>query len=385
MNRDPLRAAPSPPSTPPTIELHAPRQQRCQIFVERGLLDRLPDILQRTYAGRRMVVVSDDVVWDLYGERFVDGLRACDARVRHSVMPAGETSKSMATFSAAVQRMHELGLDRRGVIINLGGGTVSDIGGMIAAIYMRGVSYVNVPTTLLAQHDAGIGGKVAVNTPWAKNFLGAFYHPDAVYCDPNVLDTLDERNISAGVAEAIKVALAGQGDLFNVLEDEAAAVCRRDPEALERVVRLAAAHKVALLRDDPYERDLRRVLNLGHSYGHPLEVEMAYRNVLHGEAVGFGLAVATAVGVARGMCPPDTAERIYRLLEAYGLPPVIPRTRAYAAIRRMREIRGVRGQRLHFVVPRGIDEVAIVPELGSGEISRALEQLDERGYLTGSD
>lgn len=348
------------------------------VEVEPGLLAGLPARLRGRFPGATMTVLTDDVVHDLYGRDLIEAMRGADIAVSHVVLPSGERSKAFEPYRRVVDAMHAAGFARRSVLVCLGGGMITDVGGFVAATYMRGVPYVNVPTTLLAQHDSAIGGKVAINTPSAKNFIGAFHHPRAVFCDPRVLCTLDRRNLAAGVAEAIKVALTGDATLFGLLEEHAEAIGRGDDAALlARVVRRAVRRKIALLDPDPYEIDLRRALNLGHTLAHPLESEMEYAGLLHGEAVAFGLAVATEVARARGVCPPSVAARIHRLLAAYDLPPPIPRARQRASLARLREIRMVRGGALHFVMPAAIDRVVIVPEVGLDELEAAMEALED--------
>jgi 3-dehydroquinate synthase len=196
-----------------------------------------------------------------------------------------------------------------------------------------------------------------------------------VWCDPGVLRTLPPRDLAAGVAEAIKVALCGEPDLFRLLETCADQVRAADPATLAQLVRLAAARKAALLAPDPHEVDLRRVLNLGHTVGHALEVECGHRELRHGEAVAFGIAVATAVGVQRGLCPRIDAERIFALLARYGLPPPIARSHATGALRRLDDIRLARGNRLNFVIPTGTTGVHIEPEVGDAELARAVDRV----------
>jgi len=346
------------------------------IEVVEGGLDALPERLRGDFPGRRMALLTDSRVWGLHGRAFVDRMRAAGLAVEALIVPEGERSKTPERYLALVEELHRIRFDRRALLVNFGGGLVLDVGGFVAATYMRGIDYVNVPTTLLAQHDSAIGGKVAVNTAWGcKNFLGAFHHPRAVFCDPCVLRTLSARDLSAGVAEAIKVALCGEPALFRVLERDAAAIRARQPGVLAHVVRLAAAKKVALLAPDPYEIDLRRVLNLGHTVGHALEAEHGYDGLLHGEAVAFGLAMATAVGLARGWCARVDAHRIFALLRAYDLPPRIPRERVHGALGRLGDIRLVRANRLNFVIPTGIDAVTIEAELDDAELLRALDHL----------
>lgn len=366
-----------------TVE--ADSAHRYEVEVQAGLLERLPQRLRGLYPSARMVVLTDPRVLALYGTRLVEVLRGLGVEADVALLPEGERSKSPERHLELIERLHELHFDRRALLVNLGGGIVSDVGGFLAATYMRGVAYVNVPTTLLAQLDAGIGGKVAVNMPWAKNFVGAFAHPRAVFCDPTILATLPARELSAGVAEALKVAIIGDPDLFELLETESTAIRGgKDARVLGEVVGRASELKIAMLAPDPYERNLRRVLNLGHTFGHALEVQTGYDRLLHGEAVGFGLAVAAAVARRRGLCSRNTLERIYRCLNAYGLPPRVARSDLLAACGRLEEIRLVRGRNLNFVLPREIGAVEIVAEVSDAEIAQALEDIAAHPVLGNS-
>jgi 3-dehydroquinate synthase len=356
--------------------VEADSAHRYEVEVQAGLLEHLPGRLRGLYPSAQMVILTDPRVLALYGTRLVEALRAMGVEAGVALLPEGERSKSPERYLELIEQLHALHFDRRALLVNLGGGILCDVGGFLAATYMRGVAYVNVPTTLLAQLDAGIGGKVAVNMPWAKNFVGAFAHPKAVFCDPVVLATLSGRELSAGVAEAIKVAIIGSPELFELLETESAAIrSGKDARVLGEVVGRASELKIAMLAPDPYERNLRRVLNLGHTFGHALEVQTGYDRLLHGEAVGFGLAVAAAVARRRGCCSRNTLERIFGCLNAYGLPPRVARSDLLAACGRLEEIRLVRGRSLNFVLPTEIGGVEIVAELSDGEIERALEDI----------
>jgi 3-dehydroquinate synthase len=356
--------------------VEADSAHRYEVEVEAGLLEQVPARLRGLYPSAQMVILTDPRVLALYGTRLVETLRAMGVEAGVALLPEGERSKSPEQYLELIEQLHALHFDRRALLVNLGGGILCDVGGFLAATYMRGVAYVNVPTTLLAQLDAGIGGKVAVNMPWAKNFVGAFAHPKAVFCDPVVLATLSARELSAGVAEAIKVAIIGSPELFELLETESAAIrSGKDPRVLGEVVGRASELKIAMLAPDPYERNLRRVLNLGHTFGHALEVQTGYDRLLHGEAVGFGLAVAAAVARRRGCCSRNTLERIFGCLDAYGLPPRVARSDLLAACGRLEEIRLVRGRSLNFVLPTEIGGVEIVAELSDGEIDRALGDI----------
>lgn len=388
--RGPVARAARRSSSPPirtkiTAEVEANCVYRYSVETAVGLLETLPQRLQALHPAARMAVLTDARVLDLYGRKFVEELRARGVQADVVLLTEGERSKSPDHYLDLIERLHQLRFDRRSLLINLGGGIITDVGGFLAATYMRGVAYVNVPTTLLAQLDAAIGGKVAVNMPWAKNFVGAFAHPHAVFCDPAVLMTLSRREIAAGVAEALKVAIIRDPALFELLETETEAILgARDPQLLGEVVGAASEIKIALLAPDPYERNLRRALNFGHTFGHALEVQTSYDQLLHGEAVGFGMAVATAVARRRGICSRSVMERIFRALNAYNLPPQVARRDLIATCNRLEEIRMVRAGSLNFVLPQEIGQVEIVSEVSDFEIAEAVEDIAAHPILGGS-
>lgn len=367
------------PDLRPTTTVRVSRRHSYAIEVRRGLLAEVPARLKSQFPEARMVVLTDTRVARLYGHSLLASMRSVGIECDLLSVPEGEGSKQLEVYREVVGRLHTLGFGRRSVLVCLGGGLITDVGGFVAATYLRGVQYVNVPTTLLAQHDSAVGGKVAINTPWAKNFLGAFHHPAAVYCDPEVLATLTRADLRSGVAEAIKVALTGDAALFELLESDSEGVlAHRRPDLLEQIVRRSVDGKVALLAPDPIERDLRRALNLGHTLAHPLETELAYDGLLHGHAVGYGIALATELARLRGVCPTLVAERIHRLLAAYALPPNIAPHHQIAALGRLREVRLVRGGHLHFVMPVAVDAVEIVPEVSITELRAAMYRFGVR-------
>lgn len=364
------------------LHVSAPAQHGYDVVIEAGLFERIPARLAAMFPGARVAVLCDETVHGLYGERLLDGLRAEGITASSVVVPDGERSKTLERFWSVIESLHGHGVDRRAVLVTLGGGMVTDLGGFVASAYLRGIAYVNVPTTLLAQHDSAVGGKVAINARWAKNFVGAFHHPRAVFTDPSLLATLGDRDISAGVAEAIKVAILAEPALFDILEAHVDGILvRRDVTALTEVVRRATACKIAMLAPDPYEVDLRRGLNLGHTYGHPIETEMEYVGLLHGEAVAFGIAVATVMSLHRGLIASADADRILALLHAYRLPPPIPRERLARACERMDEVRLVRGRSLNFVLPTRVGGFQIVAEIERDEVPRAVEALAKHALL----
>lgn len=352
------------------------------IEIRAGLTEHLPERLDTQFRGARVFILTDTRVRGLLGERIADQIRRSGREVGMHEVPPRETSKGFECFQETLKAMHGFGFDRGAVLLNLGGGIISDLGGYAAANYMRGVAYVNVPTTLLAQHDASVGGKVAVNMPWGKNLVGAFHHPRAVWIDPVLLKSLDERDLSSGVAEAIKVALCGNVRLFRLLETRVDEILQqRSPAILEAVVRLAIDSKLALLDGDPHEANLRRSLNLGHTFGHPLETELGYRELRHGEAVGFGIAIETAIARLRGVCEADTAERIFALLRAYGLPPRVPRSQLERACRHLETIYLVRGRALNFVLPMTLGTIQVADDVSSSDVRAAIDHLARHPVL----
>jgi 3-dehydroquinate synthetase/nucleoside-diphosphate-sugar epimerase len=348
-----------------------------------GLRHELPRLLAGRYPGHPLAVFTDHRVHELYGRDLIDGLRAEGATVVPILVPAGEASKSPACVEQAIADMREAGIDRRSVVVNLGGGVVTDLGGFVAATYLRGIPYVNVATTLLAQHDSAIGGKVAINAPWAKNFVGAFHHPIAVFNDPEMLLTLARQDLAAGVAESVKLGVCGVPDLFEWLESTSAEQLYVDAKLLSELVVRSAAGKVALLEPDPHEVDLRRVLNLGHTFGHPLETQLDYRGILHGEAVGFGIAVATAIGVQLRLLDPVDADRILRLLRSHSLPPEVSVHDLLAAVKGFDDVRLVRAGALNFVVPTSVSSVEILEDLPAGAVQDSIDWLARHPLTAG--
>jgi 3-dehydroquinate synthase len=261
-------------------------------------------------------------------------------------------------------------------VVNLGGGVIADLGGWVASGYMRGVPYVNVPTTLLAQVDGALGGKVAVNHPLAKNLLGAFHQPAGVISAIAFLDTISDRHLRAGLAESIKKAIIASPAYFELIERALDAMLARDHKALEALVRGAAAIKCALVERDPYEEDLRRPLNFGHTIGHPLETVTGYGPLLHGEAVALGMVVESRIAAARGLLGPGLLERIERLLRRTGLPTtandLAAPIQAHAVLDAMEKVRLIRAGSLRYVLPLGIGETLIADDVSEAEAREAL-------------
>jgi 3-dehydroquinate synthase len=312
----------------------------------------------------------------LHGGPLVDGLRDAGTEVQVAALPAGELSKSMRQATHLWNWLAHSRIARRDMLVALGGGVIIDTAGWVASGYMRGIPYLNLPTTLLAQVDGALGGKVAVNHEVAKNLLGAFYQPHGVVSNVGYLPTISDRHLRAGLAEAIKKAVIASPEYWDFIEANVDRIMNREPAALERLVYCASAIKTTLIERDPYELDLRRPLNFGHTIGHPLETVTGYAPLLHGEAVAFGMVVETRIAVARGLLDPALLGRLLELLRRLELPtrgrelPVA--VDGEALIAAMEKVRLIRAGSLRFVLPRALGETVIADTIGEPEIRSAL-------------
>lgn len=293
------------------------------VVVGRHSLGDLAAELQAIGSGP-MALLSDWNVGPLHGDRVAHALSAGDRDVLRITLPAGEDRKAMGPVLEAVDQLLEYGWRRDGVVVALGGGVLGDMAGLVAALCLRGVPFVQLPTTLLAMVDSCVGGKVGVNHRTGKNLLGAFHQPALVWADLNFLDTLDDRQWRAGLAEVVKSALLGDAELLDLLETQADAVLGRDPELVAEIVWRCCRFKAAIVAADEREQGTRRVLNFGHTVGHGLEAAGGFGHLLHGEAVAIGMIGALELGAALGHSPAGLAQRVRSLLTALGLPCAAP-------------------------------------------------------------
>jgi 3-dehydroquinate synthase len=363
------------PSADAPLVARAARRDAYPIHVVRTF-EEVVERLLRLLGGASCAVITDETVQALYGPALLRGLRAAGHDPVVRALPAGEGTKSLASAVALWDWLAGSELARRDVIVNFGGGVIADLGGWAASAYMRGLPYVNVPTTLLAQVDGALGGKVAVNHRRAKNLLGAFHQPAGVIAGVSMLATISPRHLRAGLAEAIKKAMIASPAYWRFLEDATERILAREPEALERLVRCAAAIKTALVEQDPYESDLRRPLNFGHTIGHPLETVTGYGPLLHGEAVALGMVVEARLAADRGLLEESALARLVALLRRCGLP-----TRAAdlpvpvdgeAVLGAMERVRLIRAGSLRYVLPVAIGETEIADDVDDAEVRAAL-------------
>lgn len=331
-----------------------------RILVGEGVLGRLGRECARLGLGRRCAVLTDDRVGPLHGAAVLGSLREAGFEPVEVTVPAGETTKRWEMVAACHDALADARLERRSFVVALGGGVVGDLAGFVAATYLRGVPFVQVPTTLLAQVDSSVGGKVGINLGAGKNLVGAFHQPRLVLCDLGVLGTLPEREFRSGLAEVIKYGVIADAAMFRRLERGMGRLLARDPRELAWVVARSCQLKAWVVGQDETETGMRAILNYGHTVGHALEAISAYGTWLHGEAISVGQVVASELSVGQMGMPRAEADRVRALMVAAGLP-VTVRLRARARERlagAMQLDKKVVGGEVRFVLARKIGEVA---------------------------
>lgn len=342
----------------------------------RGILSKIGERLKKHGLAETVVLLMPQTVKKHFFPQIKESLDAAGISSHLIEIEDGEHRKTLANASLIIEKIVDTGAGRDAAIIPVGGGVTGDIGGFVASIYMRGVNLVHVPTTLLAQVDSSIGGKTGVNLPRAKNLIGSFYQPDLVLSDPCTLRTLPHREISNGMAEVIKTAIIGSGELFEFIESRLADTgdrTLRSVDFLERCVSHCVAIKGAIVEEDPYENDKRRVLNLGHTVGHAIEAACEYR-LNHGQAVSLGLIAALRIAIARGIVEKLVLDRTINLLKRCRLPVAFPRFDEEALARSLHLDKKRKNKRLHFVLPTGIGRVRIVDDVTADEIRAAISK-----------
>ena len=294
------------------------------IHIGSGLLGRA-DLFVPHLGSGRVAIVTNETIAPLYAGRLETTLRAAGASCLTIALPDGEAFKTLEGLNRIFDALLSASADRRTVIVALGGGVVGDIAGFAAATFQRGVPYLQVPTSLLAQVDSSVGGKTAVNHPLGKNMIGAFYQPRAVIADTDTLRTLPERELGAGLAEVVKHAALRDARFLDWIEDHAVALRARDPDALAHAIRRSCEIKAQIVAADERESGERALLNFGHTFGHAIESALGHGTWLHGEAVAAGMVLAARFSVRQGRLEPRAAERLVALLEVLGLPVAPPR------------------------------------------------------------
>lgn len=330
------------------------------IFIGKGLLDNIGEIMKRFGFSRRALLITNDVVSPLYGEVTKQAVENAGFTVHAVVVPDGEEFKNLSTVNKIYNYAIDQRLDRHTPVIALGGGVIGDLAGLFAATYLRGVPFIQVPTTLLAQVDSSVGGKVAVNHPKGKNLIGSFYQPKFVLSDIHTLSSLPQRELVAGMAEVIKYAIIFDADLFGYLEENAEDCLALSGPKLSHVIDLCCTLKARLIEKDEREEGERIMLNFGHTTAHAIEVATGYNRYRHGEAVGIGMTTIAKVAAKMGVLLWQDAERIVRLITAAGLPGrVDPDLDIDAVMTAFTRDKKVRDGKLNLIVPTSIGQTII--------------------------
>lgn len=332
-----------------TVHIHLADDRAYDIRIGAGLLNEAASWHGLPKAATA-VIVSNDTVAPLYAERLRERLLVVYPRVDLVVLPDGEQHKGWDSLNRICDHLLSRALDRRTVLFALGGGVIGDMTGFAAAIYMRGVPFVQVPTTLLAQVDSSVGGKTAINHPLGKNMLGAFYQPERVIADLDVLDSLPDRELRAGLAEVIKYGPIADAGFLCWIEDNLDALLARDKAVLGYAVRRSCELKADVVGQDEREQGLRAILNFGHTIGHAIEAGLGYGEWLHGEAVACGMVLAADLSQRMGLMPADFVARLQRLIERAGLPVQPPRLGAERYLQLMRVDKKAESGAIRFVL-----------------------------------
>jgi len=333
-----------------------------------GVLARIGSVLDDLALPKRRFIVSSPPIWRLHGNR----LAAIIGDTEPILVADGERSKHLQTVARVYDALVRANADRASTLVTFGGGVIGDLAGFAAATYLRGIALVHVPTTLLAQVDSAIGGKVGVNHPLGKNLIGAFYQPHAVVIDPSVLGTLPRREFRAGLYEVVKYGMTSDAPLFDRVRQERDAIFAKEPKVLTAIISASCRIKADVVSADERESGLRRILNFGHTAGHALEAVTKYRRYRHGEAVAYGMLVAAELAAARGALARRDQSALADLITSLGPLPPIADVSASEILDSMKRDKKVVAGRLHFVLPTTVGATTIVDDVTEKEMRAAL-------------
>ena len=346
------------------------------VVVERGVLTTVGARLRALGVGSKTALVTAPSILRLYGKPVTESLENAGFTVTVVEVPDGESAKTLAVAEACWNALLAAGLDRTSTVLALGGGAVGDLAGFVAATYMRGLNFVQAPTTVLAQVDASIGGKTAIDHPTAKNLIGAFYQPRLVLIDTSTAATLPERDFRSGLAEIVKHGIVLDAEYFADLERSVAEIGTRDGATLERIIGGSCRLKAAVIERDPEEKsELRLALNYGHTIGHALEASTAFGRFTHGEAVSLGIVAEARLAARLGITGADTVDRQVRLLEAVGLPVRARDVDVEAVLGAIRRDKKARDGRVPFVLAPSIGTYRVVYDVDIGHVRAVLTEL----------
>jgi 3-dehydroquinate synthase len=367
-----------PPSTGVRVGLGA---RSYDILIGAGLLDDAGSHAARLCAGQQAVIVTDDTVAGLYLDRLTATLSAAGVRHRSVTVRPGEASKDFATFERVAEEVLGGGLERRDMVVAFGGGVIGDLAGFVASVVLRGIDFIQIPTTLLAQVDSSVGGKTAINSRHGKNLIGLFHQPRLVLIDTETLSTLPGRELRAGYAEVAKYGLLGDAGFFDWLEENRAGLLAGDDKLRAQAIRICCEAKARLVAEDERETGARALLNLGHTFGHALEAEAGYGDaLLHGEAVALGMKLAFDLSARLGLCAEDDAARVTAHLRDAGLPTALsdtpiaaPGDAADRLIAHMWSDKKVAGGKLTFILAEAIGRAVITQDVALDDVRAVLQ------------
>ncbi|HGJ67416.1 TPA: 3-dehydroquinate synthase [bacterium] len=346
------------------------------IHIDKGILPKFAEIAKNHLTLSKTAIVTNDVVGKLYGNILKESLNSAGIETIVIEIPDGEEYKSFAGAMMIYDALIENRINRQSVIIAMGGGVIGDLAGFVSATYMRGIPFIQIPTSLLAQVDSSVGGKTAINHPKAKNMIGAFHQPKFVFIDVDVLKTLPERELKAGLAEVIKHGIIMDAELFGYMEDNSAKILNLDSQCLEQIVARSCRDKANIVEQDEKESNIRAILNYGHTIGHGIEAVTDYNVYRHGEAVSIGMAVAGKLAVNLGILDEDIVERQNHLLKKYGLPtdfPDLDIDRVIEAIHLDKKSKS--NGKSRFVLLKDIGEAIIYENVTDDQIRNAIMEM----------
>ncbi len=342
------------------------------ILIGSGIIRRIGDELESLSLGSKIAIVTNGVVRPLYGNAVAHALKGKGFDVTTIEIPDGEQHKSLATAERLYDELVDFRMDRTSSIVALGGGVIGDLAGFVAATYMRGINFVNLPTTLLAQVDSAVGGKTGVDHPKGKNLIGAFHQPRFVLCDLDCLKTLPQKEVVAGMAEVIKYGVIADAGFFSFIESHTKQIVELDDSTMMEVVRSSCAAKAAVVEEDEREAGIRAILNYGHTLGHALESLTGYSRYIHGEAVAIGMVAAARIALEMKLCEPEVVDRLTGLLMGLGLTTAMPELNPDDVIAALSHDKKVQDGRVRFVLPERIGKVTIRDDVDPLIVRRVL-------------
>lgn len=363
-----------------SIDVHVP-SGIYPIHIGEGILEAFENYLPIDITDRSVFLVTDENVYKAHGSKLEAILQAKTEKLYTHIFPAGEKTKSFVCLEELLSKMLEQGVERQSVVLAFGGGVIGDLSGFAASIALRGIVYVQIPTTLLSQVDSSVGGKTGINTDFGKNLVGSFYQPEAVLCDTKTLETLPKRELLAGYAEALKYGLALNEEFFEWFEVNGSSALALEPEYIGHVIATSCQEKAKIVAEDEKEKGRRALLNLGHTFGHALELAASYDGrLLHGEAVSIGMCLAFSASAEMGICPEEDVLRVHKHIAEAGLPtkisdivPVIDAS-AQDLVGYMYKDKKVASGKLTFILVRSVGQAFVTQDVDMSVIESVIER-----------